>query len=442
MLVLQFVFLFLNNIDQALMRIAGKTFCPLLVCIFLQILYILNVILMFDWITIEKTQLKLQEYIMKVNLISTYRPSKANNASNAMSQAYTSPAFTGSEIPRKSMLGGLKTLLLGGALFSVSACSSGNNDAKLAIDAGIADTAIPAAIDTAAISAIDTAVPAAIDTAAISAIDTNAERTVADILLDMYKAAGILPQSAKKLPKVMKYDSPVNVSLMGGVSNTTKGSDILHFVETLDTSNNNPAKVVYNLIVTDSSGEEVPFKMIYRGNSDATLNKSLYYNEDGIKEIIAKYPNIYEVDDLKMYSCKMIQRNGLIDLSDFYYPDHSGSETAEEVEQLMSDAGVKVRDAGGIKMDINYNMQRVAPGTVQVNVYQNGKMVTSGQQTNWFNDGVLAKRIKAGVNRLAGQLDGVQHDLRPIELGGLSLPTGNGTMALIKDLAQKGFKQI
>lgn len=337
---------------------------------------------------------------MIVNSVSLYKPytSKANKTTNALPQEHTSPAFTGSEkpsMPRKSVFGGLRTLLLGGTLLATTNCGSANNTPD----------ALPALDASAPIATIDSAVP----TAAIDAMP-NTGITAADILLDMHKKAGILPQSATKLANVTEYDSPSSGLFGLGVAANPK-EELSHVVETLSESDTN--RVVCNGTITTKK-EVIPYSVTYTVNPDNTLTKSMkLINPQNHIEIIA-------------YSCKMSQNNGFIELSELYIPS---------IE--TTDAGIRNIDAGTLMQDYKINMQKSGSGEIGFKILKSGNVVNSGSYTGWTNDGVLAM-IPKKAEALAEQFGKVTHDLRT---GELRVPIGRGKVAVIADLAKDTFRR-
>jgi len=344
---------------------------------------------------------------MIVNSVNTYRAftNKANTTANALPQAYTSPAFTGNErptVPRKSMFGSLKALVLGGALLAAPACGTENptSNAKQKMTTDAATL-----INTMSTPEIDALKPTtAIDTA------PNNNITVADILRDDLKAAGILPTNATKLPNVMEYDSPSYISPLGYTNVARDNGYIYHFVEKIDTNNSDPSKVIFNCVETikNADAASTPYNYIteYTSNLDGTLTKSIKFTSDG---------NV-----LEFYNCKMTQRNNYLVLDNF-------------ASTLFNTTG---------KTDASFNDTQFALkkiGSGEIGFFENGDLTTPiDSYKNWINDGVLATRLRKGTEALAERFGKVAHDLKT---GELSVPIGKGKVAVIADLAKKAVKK-
>lgn len=315
---------------------------------------------------------------MKVNSISTYRPSKANNTSNAMPQAYASPAF-GSEkpsFPRQSISSMFRTLLLGGALFS-TACSSGSNGAKPIMDAGIADAAVPAAIDTAPVAPTIDAV------ANCGAYPITNKAAVA--LLDELKDSGLVSQEVNELPCEKRYeifDRGGRLIFDDVLVPVSPDSDNLTYKGTMSCTGTGDECMLMNA---------KPFTDRYTVQADGTFTREL------------------QADGKTIFKTQMMPKNGLFELV-----TSGGAKVGDKGETM----GYRKAVAGGVEL---CSSEICFPVIFEIN----GNPVVT--------------RFKKGFNRLAGQLGEVQHDLR---LGELSLPTGKGTIALIENLAEEGLKKI
>lgn len=343
---------------------------------------------------------------MIVNSVNLYKPytNKANKTANALPQAHTAPAFMRSEkpsIPRQSAFSRLRALALGLMMGTSLNCGSANNtpDAK---------AITPPALDASApIATIDSAVP----TAAIDAIP-NSNITAADILLDMYKAAGILPQNATSLPNVMEYDG-YPYGFIGGTS-ATPANKLPHIVETFSESNANT--VIYNGI-QQRNNEVSSYTITYTVNPDKTITKQMKF--------LAPEKNL----EFAAYNCKMAKNNGFIELNDF-------SITGRKI----TDAGFEEFDSGTLYKDYTSSMKKSGVGEIEVKMFQSSDATKSAiyYNKNWTNDGVLAM-IPKKAEALTEQFGKVTHDLRT---GALSIPIGRGKVSVLADLARNAAGRV
>lgn len=257
-----------------------------------------------------------------------------------MPQAYISPAFTGNEkpsVPRQSMFGRLRALTLG-LMFGTS-LNCGSSTTQSAIDAS----------PTTPIATIDSAVP----TAAIDAMP-NTGMTAADILLDMYKTAGILPQDATKLPNVMEYDS----------SNDTG----VHTVEKLDRDNSNSNKIIYKKTTTGDS-TYIPKSEIMTYTSDFNGGLNMVISKEGFSETL-------------LFKITSNKNTGFMNFDSSVFG--------------------------------TYSLKKIATG--KVGYFSQGNFNSPYSiDANWTNDGVLAM-IPKKAEALAKRFGKVTHDLRTGEL--------------------------